>query len=120
VRESLVESAIPRPVIDSRFGSLTVGVGEPPRDARAHAARIVALHRRLGNRLGLERVDIGVTLGLRGSAALIFGTLRPCTWRAGSSPTPSNLTAATGAGPGRQRIRRALVVAESRSRCRCS
>ena len=109
VRESLVESAILVAVsiplaLTVAWASLRVMHALMP----ARIVRFIAGW----DRLGLDVWTIGVTLGCAAVAALIFGTLPAVHMARGIVADALKSDGRTGAGPGRQRIRRALVVAE--------
>jgi putative ABC transport system permease protein len=109
VRESLVESAMLVAVsiplaLAVAWASLRVMHALMP----ARIVRFIAGW----DRLGLDAWTIGVTLGCAAVAALIFGTLPAVHMARGIVADALKSDGRTGAGPGRQRIRRALVVAE--------
>ena len=109
IRESLVESA------------LLVGAAIPAALAVAFAslrlmhalmpARIVRFIAGW-NRLGLDWRTIGATIACAALAAAIFGTLPAWQMARGIVGDALKSDGRTGAGPARQRLRRALVVAE--------
>ena len=110
VRESLLESAI---LVTRRNAVLAGGgVGEPAADARLHAGAHRAVRRRLGPD-GARRVDDRRDAGVPAAAAAWpSARSRRCTCRAGIVADALKADGRTGAGPARQRMRRALVVAE--------
>jgi len=109
VRESLVESgllvaaAIP-PALAVASASLRVMHAFMP----ARIVRFIAGW----DRMGLDWWTIGAAFACAALAALIFGTLPAWQTARGIVGDALKSDGRTGAGPGRQRVRRALVVAE--------
>ena len=109
VRESLIESALlvaaSTPVsLAVAWGSLRVMQVMMP----ARVVRFIAGW----DRLGVDARTIGGTMACAAVAALIFGALPAVQMARGIVSDALKSDGRTGAGPGRQRIRRALVVAE--------
>jgi putative ABC transport system permease protein len=109
VRESLIESAIL--VVVSIPAALAVAWASLRVMHALMPARIVRFIAGW-DRMGLDAWTVGVTLACAGVAALVFGTLPAVQMARGIVSDALKSDGRTGAGPGRQRLRRALVVAE--------
>jgi len=109
IRESLVESALL--VVAAIPLALAVASVSLRLMHAFMPARIV--HFIAGwNRLGVDRWTVGATIACAAAAAAIFGTLPAWQMARGIVGDALKSDGRTGAGPRRQRLRRALVVAE--------
>jgi len=109
IRESLLESAI------LVMASVPLALAVASASLRLmHALMPARIVRYIAgwDRLGLDSWTIGVTLLSASCAALAFGTLPAVHLARGIVADALKADGRTGAGPGRQRVRRALVVAE--------
>ena len=109
IRESLLESAI------LVAAAVPLALAMASASLRAmHAYMPARIVRFIAgwDRLGLDSWTIGVTLAFAAAATLAFGALPAAHLARGIVADALKSDGRTGAGPGRQRVRRALVVAE--------
>jgi putative ABC transport system permease protein len=109
IRESLLESAI------LVTAAVPLALAMASASLRAmHAFMPARIVRFIAgwDRLGLDALTIGVTLAFAAVATLAFGALPAAHLARGIVADALKSDGRTGAGPGRQRVRRALVVAE--------